>query len=35
MEKISFDKYEVILPKGDLSKEWETLKKYMDISLRL
>ena len=33
METISFDKYEVTLPKGDLSKEWEKLKKYMDIKL--
>ena len=33
METISFDKYEVTLPKGDLSKEWNKLKKYMDIKL--
>jgi len=33
VETISFDKYEVTLPKGDLSKEWEKLKKYMDIKL--
>ena len=33
METISFDKYEVTLPKGDLLKEWEKLKKYMDIKL--
>lgn len=33
VETISFDKYEVTLPKGDLSKEWKKLKKYMDIKL--
>jgi len=33
VETISFDKYEVTLPKGDLLKEWEKLKKYMDIKL--
>lgn len=32
-EIISFDRYEVKLPKGDLSKEWKKLKKYMDIKL--
>ena len=32
-EIISFDKYQIILPKGDLQKEWEKLKKYMEIKL--
>ena len=34
METISFDKYEVTLPKGNLSEEWEILKSYMDIKLK-
>ena len=34
VETISFDKYEVTLPKGDLSKEWNILKSYMDIKLK-
>lgn len=33
MQTISFDKYKVSLPKGDLVKEWEKLKKYMEIKL--
>lgn len=33
MEVIPFDNYQVILPKGDLKKEWNKLKKYMDIKL--
>ena len=33
METISFDRYQVSLPKGDLKKEWNKLKKYMDIKL--
>ena len=34
MESIIFDRYTVILPKGDLKEEWETLKSYMDIKLK-
>ena len=34
METISFDKYTIKLPKGDLSKDWEKLKQYMDIKLK-
>lgn len=30
---IYFDKYTITLPKGDLIKEWEKLKKYMEIKL--
>lgn len=30
---LSFDKYQVSLPKGDLKQEWEKLKQYMDIKL--
>ena len=33
MEVLSFDRYQIVLPKGDLRKEWEKLKKYMDIKL--
>lgn len=33
VEVLSFDKYQIALPKGDLKKEWEKLKKYMDIKL--
>lgn len=33
LQVISFDQYEVSLPKGDLKKEWAKLKKYMDIKL--
>lgn len=33
VEILSFDKYQVLLPKGDLKKEWDKLKKYMDIKL--
>ena len=33
VEILSFDKYQIALPKGDLKKEWEKLKKYMDIKL--
>lgn len=33
IETISFDRYTIMLPKGDLSKEWVKLKKYMDIKL--
>ncbi len=33
VEVLSFDKYQVALPKGNLKKEWEKLKKYMDIKL--
>ncbi len=33
METIAFDKYQIVLPKGDLQKEWDKLKKYMDIKL--
>lgn len=33
IEVLSFDKYQIALPKGDLKKEWEKLKKYMDIKL--
>ncbi|MCJ8306741.1 MAG: hypothetical protein HRU07_06805 [Nitrosopumilus sp.] len=34
VETIFFDKYEVTLPKGNLSEEWEILKSYMDIKLK-
>lgn len=34
VEVISFDKYQVSLPKGDLAKEWETLQEYMKIKLK-
>ena len=34
VETISFDKYEVTLPKGDLAKEWNILKSYMEIKLK-
>ncbi len=34
VEILSFDKYQVALPKGDLSKEWNILKSYMDIKLK-
>lgn len=33
IEILSFDRFQVILPKGDLKKEWGKLKKYMDIKL--
>lgn len=33
VEVISFDKYKISLPKGDLKKEWAKLKKYMDVKL--
>lgn len=33
MQTIYFDKYQISLPKGDLVKEWEKLKKYMEIKL--
>lgn len=33
VQTIFFDEYEVTLPKGDLTKEWEKLKKYMEIKL--
>ncbi len=33
VQVISFDKYQVSLPKGDLTKEWEKLKKYMEVKL--
>lgn len=33
VEILSFDKYQIALPKGDLKKEWDKLKKYMDIKL--
>lgn len=33
IQTIFFDKYQVSLPKGDLAKEWEKLKKYMEIKL--
>lgn len=33
VEILSFDKYQVLLPKGDLKIEWDKLKKYMDIKL--
>lgn len=32
-QTIYFDKYEISLPKGDLVKEWEKLKKYMEVKL--
>ena len=34
MQTITFDEYEVSLPKGDLKEEWEILKSYMDIKLK-
>lgn len=34
MQVIPFDKCKVIVPKGDLSKEWEILKSYMEIKLK-
>lgn len=34
VEVLSFDKYQVVLPKGDLKKEWNKLKQYMDIKLQ-
>ncbi len=33
IEILSFDRFQVVLPKGDLKKEWGKLKKYMDIKL--
>lgn len=33
MEIISFDKYTITLPKGNIKAEWEKLKKYMEIKL--
>jgi len=33
IEILSFDRFQVALPKGDLKKEWGKLKKYMDIKL--
>jgi hypothetical protein len=31
---IRFDKYQVVLPKGNLIKEWETLQEYMKVKLK-